>query len=135
MMMESGVNKSTIVLAGSIVLVGVIFAGVFTYAHQSDIKIKSQQLELEKQKEQAKTDEAKKKEDEAHADKMTNQLQYNSCVVQAESKKDSDLKINSDYETIDENGGVIYHGDISTFNRIDEVAQQEKTRCSMMYQN
>lgn len=120
-------NKNILVIAVAIVVVGAGFVGAMVYIHNSDI-----QLEREKQQ---KIDQDKKDaEEKAQQEASAKNLQYLNCKFAASSEKDSALKANSQYETKDENGGVIYHGNQAIFNQIEQSYQQSLTRCSTAYQ-
>ncbi|HRN97366.1 MAG TPA: hypothetical protein PLZ58_02895 [Candidatus Saccharibacteria bacterium] len=109
-------------------------AGSLVYINQLNVSIKSQELELEKQKEQTKIDDAKKADELKAQTDLSNSLNYLKCTKEADDKRNSDLEINSNYETKDSDGNVIYHGDATVFNNINQTATQEKALCSKMYQ-
>ncbi len=127
-------NKNTLIIASTIVLIGLVMAGSLVYINQLNVSIKSQELELEKQKEQTKIDDAKKADELKAQTDLSNSLNYLKCTKEADDKRNSDLEINSNYETKDSDGNVIYHGDATVFNNINQTATQEKALCSKMYQ-
>lgn len=128
-------NKNYLIVSVSILLVGLAFGGILFYNHQGDLNLKKQQLEFDQQKEQNKTDATKKEAEQKTSESLSNNLKYTSCVAQATTARDNALKVNSQYETKDENGGVVYHGNATVFDNIESDYQQEKARCGNLFRS
>ena len=116
-------KKEVLVICLAVLVVGLGAIGAFVYINQSNLN-----YQRELQAEKAKEEQAKKQE-AADADARS-RAQYYICTSQAATEKNNQLKANSDYETKDESGGTIYHGNRAVFDQIDESYQSELNRCA-----
>lgn len=119
-------KKEAIFIGGAILLLGVAAIGAFVYVNQSNLE-----YQREKQAEAAKLEDAKRQQE---ADAATqSRTQYYICAGQAQTEKDNQYKANSQYETTDASGGTIYHGNATTFDRIEQTYQTALNRCASLY--
>ena len=127
--MNSAQNKNKIgiwIFLSVLLILGTV-VGLFIYTNnQANIR---QQNAIEQEN---KKSEAEKEEEQNES--TNNLVDYINCKTEATTAKDNDLRINSKYETTDENGGTIYHGNADMFNQIEQSYQQALTRCSNTYQ-
>ncbi len=127
-------NKNTLAIVGAILFVGLAGIGAFIYVQRGNLAVEKQKLEQQKERDRKEDEEKEQKQTAEKVEELSNTLQYDSCVQNAEKARDRDLAANSTYETTDENGGTIYHGNAQVFDNIDRTAQEEKTRCARLYQ-
>ena len=122
-------QKEAIFIGGAILLLGVAAIGAFVYVNQSNLA-----YQREKQAEAAKLEETRRQQE---ADAATqSRTQYYICTGQAQTEKDNQHKANSQYETTDDaSGGTIYHGNATTFDRIEQTYQTALNRCASLYRN
>ena len=121
-------KKKAVFIAGAILLLGLAAIGAFVYVNQANLA-----YQREKQAEAARLEETKRQQE---ADAATqSRTQYYICAGQAQTEKDNQYKANSQYETTDASGGTIYHGNATTFDRIEQTYQTALNRCASLYKN